>query len=67
MTPKKNKLDQNFPNNSELNTFFEKLWTINLKEKTTRNNLSHKQRQALKIQEKEDIIIKETNKYRCHL
>ena len=26
-------------NNSELNTFFEKLWNINLKEKTRKNNL----------------------------
>ena len=35
-------------NNSELNTFFEKFWSINLKEKTTKNNPSQKQTQALK-------------------
>ena len=28
-------------NNSKLNTLFEKLWYISLKEKTTQNNLSH--------------------------
>ena len=33
-------------NNSERNPFFEKLWNITLKEKTTQNNLSQKQRQA---------------------
>ena len=30
-------------NNSELNTFFEKFWNINLKEKAAQNNLLHKQ------------------------
>ena len=35
--------------NNELNTFFEKLCNINSKEKTARDNLSPKQRQALKI------------------
>ena len=40
-------------NKSELNTFFEKLWNINLKEKTKKkNNLSQKQKQALKIYRK---------------
>ena len=47
---------------SELNTFFEKLWNINLKEKTTHYTLSYKQKQALKIiQENENIIIKEAD------
>ena len=50
-------------NNCELNTFFEKLWNINLKEKTTKNNLSQKQKQAFKnLQENENIIIKEADK-----
>ena len=45
--------DQN--NYSELNTFFEKLWNINLKEKATKNNLSQKQKQAFKnLQENEN-------------
>ena len=39
-------------NNNELNTFFKKLWNINLKEKKTKNNLSQKQKQALKIYRK---------------
>ena len=44
-------------NNCELNTFFEKLWNLNLKEKTTKNNLS--QKQAFRnLQENENIIRK---------
>ena len=49
-------------NNSEQNTLFEKLWSVNLKEKTTKNNLSLKQKQTFKnIQENGDIIIREAD------
>ena len=50
-------------NNSEQNIFFEKLWSISLKEKkTTVNNFSQNQKQALKIYRKMKTIIKEADK-----
>ena len=36
-------------NISELNPFFEKLWSINLKAKTTKNHLSQRQKQTKRL------------------